>query len=424
MRPRIGTIVGWALAFVVGCACPDAPSETPPESTPEVSAPGAMSEARKKARREGRRSLSDDQRAEIEALEAIGYLQGVEEAEGEGGVVRHDESRAYQGTNLVVSAHDYEILLVDMDGEVLHTWSLPKARRKGLRHESFRKARLLDDGTVVAIVEGEALFKLGRGGRVYWEARDGNHHDVYVEPSGEVVSLTREAHVVKAFDPDKPVLEDAVTRYASDDGEVLSSVSILRALQKSGYTDLWDATVERGRDPLHTNSVFPLTGKAAGRDPAFAAKNLLLSSRGLSAVFVLDPRKREIVWARRANFERQHDARILDDGQLMLFDNHSPDGPSAVRVYDPATMKQTWVHEGEGEEAFYSKTCSTAMPLPNGNVLVVASNPGLAFEVTPEGERVWEYRSPYRVGKDDALVANLFDVVRYPPADTLTWLSE
>jgi hypothetical protein len=32
--------------------------------------------------------------------------------------------------------------------------------------------------------------------------------------------------------------------------------------------------------------------------------------------------------------------------------------------------------------------------LPNGNTLITESDPGYAFEVTPEGETVWKWANP------------------------------
>ena len=34
--------------------------------------------------------------------------------------------------------------------------------------------------------------------------------------------------------------------------------------------------------------------------------------------------------------------------------------------------------------------------LPNGNTLIANSDPGEIFEVTPEGEKVWEFRTPHQ----------------------------
>ena len=58
---------------------------------------------------------------------------------------------------------------------------------------------------------------------------------------------------------------------------------------------------------------------------------------------------------------------------------------------------------------------------PNGNTLVTESDAGRAFEVTPSGEIVWEFLSPWRAGEAGELVATLFEVVRLPPDFDTSW---
>lgn len=46
-------------------------------------------------------------------------------------------------------------------------------------------------------------------------------------------------------------------------------------------------------------------------------------------------------------------------------------------------------------ESFYAPFISGAQRLPNGNTLVCVGPEGRFFEVTPEGEKVWEFLNPY-----------------------------
>ena len=39
---------------------------------------------------------------------------------------------------------------------------------------------------------------------------------------------------------------------------------------------------------------------------------------------------------------------------------------------------------------------------------------GRAFEITPAGQRVWEYVNPHRAGERQELIATLFELVRLP----------
>ena len=73
----------------------------------------------------------------------------------------------------------------------------------------------------------------------------------------------------------------------------------------------------------------------------------------------------------------------------------------------------------------YSATCGTAQRLANGNTLITESDSGRAFEVTREGEIVWEFWNPERVTVEgQEYIATLFEVVRLPAGHPLDWLKE
>ncbi len=68
-------------------------------------------------------------------------------------------------------------------------------------------------------------------------------------------------------------------------------------------------------------------------------------------------------------------------GNYALTPGQAYGPPAPVWSYsDPAT--------------FYSTFTSGAQRLPNGNTFVTSGNPGILFEVTPDGETVWKYANP------------------------------
>jgi hypothetical protein len=72
----------------------------------------------------------------------------------------------------------------------------------------------------------------------------------------------------------------------------------------------------------------------------------------------------------------------------------------------------TWAYRGEPGRRFSSNFLGSAERLPGGTTLITESAAGRAFEVTPDGERVWEYVNPHRAGDDGELIATLLEVVR------------
>ena len=177
-------------------------------------------------------------------------------------------------------------------------------------------------------------------------------------------------------------------------------------------------------DIFHTNSLAILDGSAAPKNPAFAKGNLLVSMRFLNAIFVVDPNTEQVVWAYKADFEEQHDPQVLANGNLLLFDNlgGSPKrGRSRMLEYRLPSMDLAWTYEGTPWDRFFTKGCGMAQRLPNQNTLITETDTGRAFEVTPEGEIVWQFLNPHRTGPDNTYVASLFALDRIAPED-VPWL--
>jgi hypothetical protein len=63
---------------------------------------------------------------------------------------------------------------------------------------------------------------------------------------------------------------------------------------------------------------------------------------------------------------------------------------------DPRTRRITWEYADEPRSRFYSHYRGANQRLPNGNTLISNSDSGHAFEVTPTGQIVWEWKNPLR----------------------------
>jgi hypothetical protein len=385
---------------------------------------------RYRRRRRAAARAPDVEQTEIEQLAAIGYLEGTKTAHTREGVMRHDPQRSAGGVNLYVSAHAPEALLMDMEGRILHRWVRPSAdiwpgpkqKRKGARY--FRRAYLLEDGALLVIFEGLGIAKLDADSNVLWasppEGVDGPtaHHDVEVQPNGDLLTLTRLPRIIPWLNRRKHMLDDFVTIYGPD-GEKKLQISLAEAFGRGAYRDVLLRNRRKKGDIFHTNSIHMLDGSVAHVNTDFDPGNVLISIRHLNMLAVLDPKKAEIVWASRGPYQLQHDAEVLANGHILLFDN----GPknrqdSRALELDPKTLEPRWQYRGTAQDPLWSRTCGTVQRLPGGNTLVVESDNGRSIEVTPDGEIVWEWLSPHRSGNDQDLVATLFDLTRLPPE---TW---
>lgn len=364
---------------------------------------------------------SADAQAQIEALESIGYLDGSVRATETGGVTCPDPALASPGVNFYTSGHAPEAVLMDLQGNVLHTWRYELKdvwpdypfRKDVPKTGYWRRAALLPDGSVLAIFEGIGIIKIDRDSKLIWAARNGAHHDLEVLPDGRIWVLTRIAHVVEAVNAERPILEDFATLLDAD-GQTLKSFSLLAAFEQSPFRDTMWGLMQPSGDVYHANAIAALDGRLANTVPAFAAGRLLVSLLYPNTIAVFDPDTETAVWMQTGSWKRQHHARVTQEGRIGIFDNRGAGMRSRIVAVDPATGTESVLYEGNDAAPFYSWACGSWYRLPNGNLLVNESDRGRSFEVAPDGTRVWTFVNPHRAGPDGEYIAGLFDLVRYP----------
>ncbi|MEU9047709.1 MULTISPECIES: aryl-sulfate sulfotransferase [unclassified Kitasatospora] len=96
---------------------------------------------------------------------------------------------------------------------------------------------------------------------------------------------------------------------------------------------------------------------------------------------------------------QQHYPHELADGNILVFDNGTYRDTTSVpysRVVeiDPADGRTVWTYEDNPPQNFYSPYMSSAQRLPNGNTFIAEGSFGRLFEVTPDGDVVWEFVVP------------------------------
>ena len=361
-------------------------------------------------REDGAAASFDEQAA---ALESIGYLDGSTAAPVDTGVRKHLKDKAQQGLNFYTSGHAPAAFLMDMEGKTLHEWSYElkdiwpdyPLHKSSPKTGYWRRAYLYPNGDVLAIFEGIGIIKVDKESKLLWEKQNGAHHDLHVLDNGDIWVLTRKAHAVKEIESRYPTLEDFAT-LLDRDGNEKTSISLIEAARKSGDIgkEIW-AHMQPDGDVMHTNSIML-------QDDG----SLLLSMLYPNTLTTLDPQTGVFTWGLRGTWKRQHHPRLLANGNLMLFDNRSTRGYSAAVELDAKTHEPVWEFRGSDATPFYSYSCGAFHEQPNGNILIVESDGGRAFEITREKEVVWEFYNPNRAGEEQQYIATLFDLVRVDAA--------
>jgi len=320
------------------------------------------------------------------------------------GVTAVDEQRACPGYVLFNSSGAGDsVYLIDLHGEEVHRWSVPHPPRYGY---------LLPNGNLFVMVKSQdetppmfpgwsifqdgLLLEMDWDGKVVWEHRDPyQHHDARRTASGGALYLTAEripdalAARVKGGSPDRRV----GAMWADVLVEVDASGQRVWEWRAAEHLDPSRDILElgnQGHEWSHGNTIVPLDDE-----------RVLVSFRNISVVAVIEKRTGEMVW--RLGDEvlaQQHDANMLANGNILIFDNGSSrrflaQGFSRVIEVDPTTNGIVWEYRDSPPVNFYSPNISGARRLPNGNTLVTEGRFGRIFQVTPDGSVVWEYVNPH-----------------------------
>lgn len=365
-------------------------------------------------------------------------------ADPQGPTLAHEPGKAQPGLNLVVSGHSPEAFLMTMDGTTVHRWHVPFADlwqdpphidRPKSSSVYWPRAYLYPNGDILAVCHGfgdtpygYGLIKIDRNSQVIWKTPANIHHDVDVGADGSIYTLSQE--IQQADEPGvaslkAPFIAESVL-ILTPEGEISKKISLVEALKRSNYAPILDSMQpDLHGDVIHVNSIQVIDQERAIEAP-FEPGHLLISMRNVDTIAVLDPDTATITWAMTGMWRGQHHPRLLDNGNILVFDNQGnfgDGGASRVLEFDPATQEVAWSFTGNEQELFYSELWGAQQRLANGNTLIIESMNGRAFEVTGEGEIVWEYRSPIRIGENDEFVLVLPDLKRVDP-DRLTFLDD
>ena len=152
---------------------------------------------------------------------------------------------------------------------------------------------------------------------------------------------------------------------------------------------------EGGReiDALHANVVeWMRQPQLIGRHEIYGKNHVLVCIRNQDTLVLIDWDTRKLVWAwGQGELSGPHDATLLPSGNILVFDNGLGRNWSRVVEVNPVTREIVWEYQAPEKYSFYSATRGANQRLANGNTLITESDRGRVFEITPEGEIVWEF---------------------------------
>ena len=382
------------------------------------------------------------------------------------GVTRYDPAKACNMFVLFSGADD-KTYLIDMDGNVVHRWDHPgfpagmldPALAGGARgHVVLQLATIPVGGTgaipgMPSVFSDKVLGEVDWDGKVVWQWGDQapggaarQHHDWSRLPNGDTLVLSNLNRPLPGFKL-KDLLDDVIYE-VTPKGDIVWKWLAGDHLAEFGFTAKELALVRKSpaADYLHFNDMKVIGPNHWFRDgdKRFNPDNIMVSSRDANFTLIIDKATGHVVWrigphyapspppgtplklpAAIDQISGQHDPHLIPDGlqgagDLLMFDNQGEAGfPAAeLKVFpgsrvleiDPVKKQIVWMYTGANTAqqepwTFYSSFISDARRLPNGNTFIDEGMNGRFIQITPKGEIVWEYVSPY-VGPQPRLVTN------------------
>ena len=342
------------------------------------------------------------------------------------GVTIYNKKKATPGYTMFSPANQPAgTFLIDMEGNVVKHWKHdePPGNHFYLKPDGnlFGSTRTPEHQLGLP-AKGGRIKEIDWDGKVLWEYVDHfQHHDCRQLSNGNVVYVGWELLSKKAQKRVKGGHE------GSEHADGIYG-DFIREIDRSGKT-VWDWHVEKDqeiekyplcplcdrREMAHANTIVPLVNG-----------DYLISQRTNHLIGHISRRTKKFKWVMCDwVLGHQHDVQYLKNGNVLVFANgthapwHGPQEGSRVFEINPRTKKIVWEYKGSPPHTFQSTIISGVQPLWTGNYLVCEGIWGRIFEITPEGEIVWNYVSPYAIKapvSPPGGTNNIFRAYRY--ADT------
>jgi len=368
-----------------------------------------------------------DLKKRLRALRSLPYtsLTSTDVDSTRSGVTAYETARAYPGYNLYCGRLSAEVFLLDMTGDVVHRWTYPDEKMR-----VWNQAVMLENGDLIVIRKFHDVIRLDWDSNLLWSIPIQAHHEIVPMPDGTYYTIAREIHIHRGLRVRFP----SIVRF-SDDGELLGRWStyehldeIKRKFNQRSFIDAildsllegevdpvtWEPTTKRAKmlkaeidvwplryDQFHFNTITVLPpNPLEAEDARFERGNLLICFRNVNQIAILKKDTKEILWVwGEGHLDWPHHPTMVQDGNILVFDNGTKRKYTRLLELNPVTLEVEWEYIADPAEDFFTPEKGSAHRFPNGNTLACEGDMGRAFEITRDGEIVWEWVNPAMRGK-------------------------
>lgn len=320
-----------------------------------------------------------------------------------------------------------QISILNMQGAVVHSWPIDAMR-----------VRLLENCNILVVHAGnwgntqkewramqQTIREYDWQGNVVWEynAPSRVHHDITRTTSDTFLFPIKVNLDTNAFSHIErmqglPELRSDNILEVNRNGDVLWEWVAHEQLdlQSCGKMECGELHNKVGWTHVNTTVLLPENKWFDAGDSRFRPGNVLTMLRNWWTAMIIDKDTKEVVWQYTGNYRGGlsggHEPHMIPKGMpgagnILMFDNGREihKGESIVLEIDPITQKEVWVYE-DGKR-FFSHSAGSVTRLANGNTFVSQDAKGYRmFEVTPEKEIVWEFKSNFRIARGKKYAPN------------------
>jgi hypothetical protein len=316
-----------------------------------------------------------------------------------GNVTVYDREKAYQGYNLYQVSTTNKAALIDMQGRVLHYWTIEGPKVNLSVSTATIHIWPSDEGKLLFIILGFGFGEVEwNSSRIFFKNVSA-HHDIRLLDNKTIMLLTSKERVVQDGELNVPVKDDFLT-FSDRYGKISDSVSLIDIISKKiplhdllNFSGKYYSRAKPPLDVLHINKAMALE-----RDYSSLLKKgrILFSARNFHMIGLIDRQNWTLVWSWGHEYlDGQHSPEPLENGHILIFDDGIKfRNYSRVIEMDPETGKIVWNYTSEPKKDFHSYIMGWVQKLPNGNILVTEAKKGRVFELDKDKKIVWEYYTP------------------------------
>ena len=357
----------------------------------------------------------------------------------------YEPDLVYDGITILDQLWSGHIFAIDLEGKPVWYINSKTLFDNGLEY-GLGFTQLLNNGNILGYADGRSNNVPGRAyemtiaNELVWQGPPnlegiGVHHDVIRLPNGNTMALASKDTLLPLPDADWPFQVDSmiwrgdrIVEWDSQGNQVWSWNCFDHfSLDDWNYSQILH-TIEFGSgfyDWTHSNAIW--------FDPI--DNSILLSVRYLSRITKIDYSTGNIIWnmgrqiesgdveiGNDLGFSYQHAVKVLDNRNIMIYDNGNEDLPITSRGLEifvdesEAGIQAETVWEYELPNDLSSPMMSDCDRLPNGNSLLTSTASKYLLEVTSDSEKVWEVIpgqnfSTYRGERVAGLFPQIFSVL-------------